>query len=152
MWPLLSRNGLGVQYIALILLWNRLLGYNPLRLPSKSFVQLLSFAVYTAALGLHAAELLISPPARYPDLFPVLNVLISTPVFVLVWLWSIKSGIEVSWALGGLGSVAPRSRRASITGDGAKPPPESPSGSWGAAQGRRRVPFEAEQEPEVAQS
>ena len=45
-----------------------------------------------------------TPPSRYPDLFAVLNVLISTPVFVLTWLWSIKCGIEISWALGGLGS------------------------------------------------
>jgi alpha-1,3-glucosyltransferase len=33
----------------------------------------------------------------------VLNVLVSAPVFILVWLWSIKSGIEKQWALGGLG-------------------------------------------------
>ena len=48
-------------------------------------------------------EFVIRPPARYPDLFPVLNVLVSTPVFGLVWLWSIKSGIEVGWAISGLG-------------------------------------------------
>lgn len=48
-------------------------------------------------------ELVIQPPARYPDLFPVLNVLVSTPVFGLVWLWSIKSGVEVGWAIAGLG-------------------------------------------------
>jgi len=50
----------------------------------------------------HLLELLIPPPSRYPDIFPVLNVLISTPVFVLVWLWSIKCGVEIGWALGGL--------------------------------------------------
>ena len=52
-------------------------------------------------------EFIILPPARYPDLFPVLNVLVSTPVFGLVWLWSIKSGIEVGWAVVGLGSGNP---------------------------------------------
>ena len=62
-----------------------------------------SEGVYAAAAALHLGELLIEAPARYPDLFPVLNVLISTPVFVLVWLWSIKCGVEVGWALGGLG-------------------------------------------------
>jgi alpha-1,3-glucosyltransferase len=56
-----------------------------------------------AAAILHILDLIVHPPSRYPDLFPVLNVLISTPVFVLVLLWSIKSGIEVGWALGGLG-------------------------------------------------
>ena len=52
-------------------------------------------------------EFVIRPPARYPDIFPVLNVLISTPVFGLVWLWSIKSGIEVGWAVVGLGGGGP---------------------------------------------
>lgn len=51
---------------------------------------------------LHLLELVMPPPARYPDLFPVLNVLVSTPVFGLIWLWSIKRGIQVSWAIAGL--------------------------------------------------
>lgn len=42
MWPLLKRDGLGVQYIAILLLWNRLIGYNPIKLPQKSFIQLIS--------------------------------------------------------------------------------------------------------------
>ncbi|KAJ6585003.1 glucosyltransferase [Mycena capillaripes] len=146
MWPLLKRDGLGVQYIALTILWNRLLGYNPLRLPSQSFIQLLSLAVYAAALSLHLLEFLIPPPARYPDLFSVLNVLISTPVFVLVWLWSIKCGLEMSWALGGLGHV-PRPSRTSLVGDDEKPSTTARSASLGVAQGRRRAPFESEQEP-----
>ncbi|KAF8158135.1 ALG6, ALG8 glycosyltransferase family-domain-containing protein [Crassisporium funariophilum] len=103
MWPLLKREGLGVQYIAMLLLWNRLIGYNPVRIP-KSFIQFLSMAAYTAAISLHILELLITPPTRYPDLFAVLNLLICTPIFVLTWLWSIKCGVEVGWALGGLGS------------------------------------------------
>ena len=49
--------------------------------------------------------MVVTPPSRYPDLFAVLNVLISTPVFVLTWLWSIKCGMEISWALSGLGSA-----------------------------------------------
>jgi alpha-1,3-glucosyltransferase len=48
-------------------------------------------------------EAVIVLPARLPDLFPVLNVLLCTPIFGLVWLWSIKRGWEVQWALGGLG-------------------------------------------------
>jgi len=59
-------------------------------------------AVYIAIIILHLLELMVAPPARYPDLFPVLNVLISTPVFVLIWLWSIKRSVEVSWAITGL--------------------------------------------------
>lgn len=51
---------------------------------------------------LHLIEMVVPPPARYPDLFPVLNVLVSTPVFGLIWLWSIRRGIQVSWAIAGL--------------------------------------------------
>jgi alpha-1,3-glucosyltransferase len=152
MWPLLKRDGLGVQYIALTILWNRLLGYNPFRLPSRSFVQLLSLTVYAAALSLHVLELLITPPARYPDLFAVLNVLISTPVFVLVWLWSIKCGLEMTWAMGGLGNVVQRPHRTSLVGDDEKPPPKPRPVSMGVAQGRRRVPFESEHEASADQS
>ncbi|KJA21176.1 glycosyltransferase family 57 protein [Hypholoma sublateritium FD-334 SS-4] len=104
MWPLLKRDGLGLQYIATLLLWNRVIGYSPFKLPVKSFVQLLSMGVYAAAILLHILESIVHPPARYPDLFPVLNVLISTPVFFLTWSWSIKCGMEVGWALGGLGN------------------------------------------------
>ncbi|KAI0365736.1 hypothetical protein BV20DRAFT_972820 [Pilatotrama ljubarskyi] len=106
MWPLLKRDGLGLQYVALLVFWNRLVGYNPIKFSKGSLLQLLSIAVYAACVALHLAELLFAPPAHLPDIFPVLNVLISTPVFALVWLWSIERGIEVSWTLGGL---APRS-------------------------------------------
>jgi alpha-1,3-glucosyltransferase len=51
---------------------------------------------------LHLLEMVVTPPARYPDLFPVLNILVSTPVFGLIWLWSIKRGIQVGWAIAGL--------------------------------------------------
>ncbi|KAJ6477423.1 glycosyltransferase family 57 protein [Mycena vitilis] len=151
MWPLLKRDGLGVQYIALTLLWNRLLGYNPLRLPSRSFIQLLSLAVYAAGFSLHLLECFVAAPARYPDLFAVLNVLISTPVFVLVWLWSIKCGLEMSWAVGGLGNVITRPHRTSLV-DEQVTHSRPVSMSLGVAQGRRRAPFESEKELSTDQS
>jgi len=110
MWPLLKRDGLGVQYIATLLLWNRLIGHNPLRLRPRSLVQLLSMAAYAAAFVLHLAELVFSPPSRYPDIYPVLNMLISTPVFFLAWLWSIKCGVEVGWAVSGISHSQPSAR------------------------------------------
>lgn len=58
--------------------------------------------VYLGCALLHLLEFAYRPPARYPDLFPVLNVLLSTPVFVFTWLWSIKSIIEARWTAGGL--------------------------------------------------
>ncbi|KAG8214902.1 ALG6, ALG8 glycosyltransferase family-domain-containing protein [Butyriboletus roseoflavus] len=102
MWPLLKKDGLGVQYLAMLLLWCRLIGYNPFRVQFNSFVNLLSTVVNISMILLHLLELAVPPPARYPDLFPVLNVLVSTPVFGLIWLWSIKRGIEVGWAIAGL--------------------------------------------------
>lgn len=42
MWPLLKRDGLGMQYIATLLLWCRLVGHNPFRLRTDSFVGVLS--------------------------------------------------------------------------------------------------------------
>ncbi|KAG6854653.1 hypothetical protein C0991_003301 [Blastosporella zonata] len=153
MWPLLKRDGLGIQYIATLLLWNRLVGHNPFRVPKKSFTQLLSTAVYCAALSVHVLELVISPPGRYPDIYPVLNVLISTPVFVLAWLWSIKSGVEVAWALGGLGwapGKADGGRRASfndqMASDGATGSYRQlggRAGSIGLGQIKRRNAYES---------
>ncbi|TFK52429.1 glucosyltransferase, partial [Heliocybe sulcata] len=104
MWPLLKKDGLGVQYIATTILWNRFIGYKPFRIRDRTFVQFLSATVYVSLLVLHLLEMIITPPVRYPDLFPVLNVLVSTPVFVLTWLWSMKCGLQTLWALGGLGS------------------------------------------------
>ena len=42
MWPLLKKDGLGVQYIAMLMLWCRLIGYNPLSVQLDSFVHMLS--------------------------------------------------------------------------------------------------------------
>ncbi|THH19193.1 hypothetical protein EW146_g1921 [Bondarzewia mesenterica] len=117
MWPLLKRDGQAIQYLALTLLWNRFIGHNPFRIQKPTYFDLFAVTVYMACLSLHSLELLFSPPARYPDLFPVLNVLISTPIFVLTWLWSMKSLIEAGWAVGVLG-MGSRSRRASVSDKG----------------------------------
>ncbi|OBZ71341.1 Dolichyl pyrophosphate Man9GlcNAc2 alpha-1,3-glucosyltransferase [Grifola frondosa] len=117
MWPLLKRDGLGVQYFASVL-WNRLIGYNPFTSKPTTLLRWLSLAIYSACAALHLLELLVAPPARFPDLFPVLNVLVSTPVFVLTWLWSIKRGVEVGWALGGLGTRADKAAKPSSSAPG----------------------------------
>ncbi|OSX59916.1 glycosyltransferase family 57 protein [Postia placenta MAD-698-R-SB12] len=151
MWPLLQRDGLGVPYVALTVLWNRLLGYNPFRIPSKSYLQYLALGVHSTCVLLHILEALFTPPARYPDLFPVLNVLVSTPVFGLVWLWSVRRGVEAGWALGGLGSKSastPKPAKIEVNGydDAATASNKQSIGreagaraiSLGYAQGRRR--------------
>ncbi|BGP11435.1 Glucosyltransferase-like protein [Rhodotorula toruloides] len=102
MWPLLKRDGLAVQYLALTGLWNWAVGYNPLAMRA-SFVKYLSLLTYTLILLLHALESLASPPAHLPDLFPVLNLTLSAGVFGLAWLWATKRLTQEAWALGGLG-------------------------------------------------
>ncbi|THU93788.1 hypothetical protein K435DRAFT_820159 [Dendrothele bispora CBS 962.96] len=89
MWPLLKRDGLGLQYFVLLGAWNRLIGYNPFKEPSVRTI---------AAAVLHILELLFDPPSRYPDLFTVLNILMSTPVFFCTWHQMLHRG----QALGGL--------------------------------------------------
>jgi len=53
---------------------------------------------------LHTAEILFVPPTSLPDLYPVLNVLLSAGIFGLSWLWSIRRIVEITWAMGPLGS------------------------------------------------
>ncbi|KAG8867297.1 Glucosyltransferase-like protein [Serendipita sp. 405] len=123
MWPLLRRDGLSVQYVSLLALWNYAIGHNPFRQKS---LQALTLAVYSAIFVLHISELVISPPARYPDIFPVLNTLISGGVFGLAWLWSLKRLVELSWAMGSLGtqrSSAPSSLRMNSLSNGTRTKP-----------------------------
>jgi alpha-1,3-glucosyltransferase len=96
---LLRRDGQPVQYVALLLLWNYLIGYNPFR---QTILKYLALATYSVIAVLHAPELHITPPARHPDLFPVLNALLCTGVFGLCWLWIIKRLVELSWDMGSL--------------------------------------------------
>ncbi|KAF5360802.1 hypothetical protein D9756_004908 [Leucocoprinus leucothites] len=144
MWPLLKKDGLSLQYFTLLLLWNKLIGYNPLRLPSGTLVQLLSLGAYAAAVTLHLFEMIVNPPARYPDIYPVLNVLISTPVFALAWLWSIKCGFQVGWAVGGLGSSSTSTSSASKGTKASSLAPEEASATsssntaWESVQGSRQ--------------
>ncbi len=122
MWPLLRRDGAAVPYVALTFLWNRVIGYNPFRKPARrSYVRYVALVskfvslfliftdraiqkfVYGTMALLHALEILVDPPSRYPDLFPVLNVLLCAPIFGITWLWSIKRSTEVTWAISGIG-------------------------------------------------
>jgi len=53
---------------------------------------------------LHTAEHIVPAPRRYPDLFPVLNVLLCSFGFGMAWLWGLRKQLEAGWAIGGLGS------------------------------------------------
>lgn len=65
-------------------------------------------AIYTAIAILHLPDLLptiIKAPARYPDLWVVLNVLLSFGVFAAGWLWGMGRLVKGVWALGGFKSL-----------------------------------------------
>ena len=51
---------------------------------------------------LHILEQTTEAPKRYPDIYLVLNVLVSFGSFALAWLWGIKKLVEGAWAIGGL--------------------------------------------------
>ncbi|KAH9080462.1 glucosyltransferase [Lactarius deliciosus] len=124
MWPLLQKDGLATQYIALTLLWNRLIGYDPfVAMGHATYLDILTWAVYLGCALLHLMEIVFRPPARYPDLFPVLNVLLSMPIFFFTWLWSIKSIIEARWTAGGLSVGGPKDKKTNSAF-----PTESPGG------------------------
>lgn len=111
MWPLLKRDGLILQYFTLLLLWNWAIGHRPfqrLRDERNTFVAWLGALAHSYMIFLHIAEVLFpllpkysrSILARYPDLFPVFNVLFCTPLLMVVWLWSMKRQLEVGLACG----------------------------------------------------
>ncbi|KPV73321.1 glycosyltransferase family 57 protein [Rhodotorula graminis WP1] len=102
MWPLLQRDGVVTQYLALTALWNYAIGYNPLKLRA-SFVKYLSCTTYALILAVHSLEALAPPPAHLPDLYPVVNLSLSAGVFGLAWLWAGKRLLQEAWALGGVG-------------------------------------------------
>lgn len=113
LWPLLLRDGQGLAWCILLLVWNALIGYRPweaLHTIRATFVAWLSAAAHFGMLGLLLLQGFVACAPRiawidglllrYPDLFPVLNVLLCMPVFMMVWLWSLKKHLEMTLASG----------------------------------------------------
>jgi hypothetical protein len=63
--------------------------------PVKQLLRLAVTLSLAAMLTLHIVELAVRPPKRYPDIFPVLNLLLSCSVFTIgyglcvLWLWTL---------------------------------------------------------------
>ncbi|GAC94044.1 glucosyltransferase [Pseudozyma hubeiensis SY62] len=136
LFPLLKRDGQALQYVVLTLTWNWLIGnlevpFNPLvsiRLAASrkaSFFRRLSIVTYAAAVGLHLVEV-VAPRmlpglqgrvwARYPDIYPVLNVLLTTPCFAVVYVWALVRQVQVAFANGWEVSLFATSSRKSQKG------------------------------------
>ncbi|ORX35940.1 glucosyltransferase [Kockovaella imperatae] len=109
MWPLLKRDGQALQYVFVTLLWNYVIGYSPTG-TQPTFLRLSTYLIYLCIAVLHLPDLFptaVLAPGRFPDLFIVLNVLLSFGVFGLAWLWSLKRMFEIAWAIAG-SSIDPR--------------------------------------------
>ncbi|KAI8907883.1 glycosyl transferase [Gorgonomyces haynaldii] len=93
LFPLLVRDKLVLPYFALLVLWNVLAGelWN-YQSRIKPVLLLLHLTMFLSNLG----HLFIPPPARYPDLHTVLNVLISTPQFLIIFVYLNYRQLEMS--------------------------------------------------------
>lgn len=119
LFPLLKKDGQALQYAVLVLGWNWFVGnlavpLQPLNsikgaVKGGSFFRRLSTLTYLAAVGLHVVELVVPKLlpglqsrvwARYPDLYPVLNVLLTTPCFTVVFIWALIRQVQVAFANG----------------------------------------------------
>jgi len=107
MWPLLRRDGQILQYVAVTLFWNYVIGYNPWTMP-VSPLKLFSQGSYGTIICLHILETFIAPPERYPDLYVVLNVAFCTIIFGVCWLWGMKRQLEVGWSISSLEALPTR--------------------------------------------
>jgi len=111
LWPLLQRDGQLLAWGVLLVLWNYLIGYRPwetLRAARAPAGAVLRSGAQAAMLGLLALQATVPlAPAlwapvlrRYPDLFPVLTVLLCMPALLLVWLWTLSKHLQIALASG----------------------------------------------------
>ncbi|BFZ62171.1 Glucosyltransferase-like protein [Saitoella coloradoensis] len=94
MWPLLRRDGVGLQYTVLLFMWNWLAGF--WGLPADWFGKLVHVVTYVGMLGMHVAEKFFEPPAKWPDVWVLGNVTLSFGAFVVFWMWTLLRMWEVT--------------------------------------------------------
>ena len=115
MYPLLKRDGLALPTLAMTLFWNFALGCNPFALV-PSFVKYFTITCYCTISVVLFLDSLATPPTHLPDLFIVLNVILSCGIFGVGWLWSLSRLLEEAWGLVGLGNGAKDSTSMSALG------------------------------------
>ncbi|KAG8705854.1 Glucosyltransferase-like protein [Ceratobasidium sp. 394] len=143
MWPLLKRDGQGLNYVVLTLLWNYVIGYDPSELPN-SLVKILSLGAYATLTLIHILEAIFPAPARYPDLFPVLNVLLSASVFGVAWI--AVGGIMLfrsAWATGGF-DISPQEAESTNSFEPILKSPKLPQSPLSEGSVRRRKGLQGE--------
>ncbi|SSD60728.1 probable Dolichyl pyrophosphate Man9GlcNAc2 alpha-1,3-glucosyltransferase [Saccharomycodes ludwigii] len=115
LWPLLKKDGLCLQYFAILYLSNWLIGnfsfitprFFPKwltpgpsvsdvsvayrrrsLLPNSLFWKVFIVLSYIIMGAIHLCDFLLAPPDKYPDLWVLLNSALCFGCFVLVWLWT----------------------------------------------------------------
>lgn len=87
LYPLLKKDDLVLQYFVSNFLINWLIG-RKLLMKSRSMVwDLIIKGSYLLLVVYHIIDYTSDPPARYPDLWVILNISISFAAFALFWLW-----------------------------------------------------------------
>ncbi|ORY81881.1 glycosyl transferase [Protomyces lactucae-debilis] len=86
LWPLLNKDGLGLQYAVLSLLWIWLCGFGQSTesMPIRAF----HYATYLAMVACHALEPFFAV-SHLPDLWTVANALVSFGAFAAFYLWTL---------------------------------------------------------------
>ncbi|WFD27343.1 dolichyl-P-Glc:Man9GlcNAc2-PP-dolichol alpha-1,3-glucosyltransferase [Malassezia nana] len=110
LYPLLQRDGQALAWAVLLVLWNYMIGYRPwaalhARAPSGATLRVGAQAAMLALLLLQASVPVVPHVwapllRRYPDLFPVLTVLLCMPALLLVWLWTLSKHLQIALATG----------------------------------------------------
>lgn len=113
-WPLLKRENLHLQFFAMVMCWNWLVGnFNFLTswrsehklrthlipsYPSSSsssfsfatlFWRFVLISSYVAMAAIHIAEAFVQAPKQYPDFYVVLNILVAGACFGLFWIYTL---------------------------------------------------------------
>lgn len=88
LYPLLKKDGLVLQYFVTNLVINWLIGYKLVLFSKRNWLwSLIIKGSYLAIIGYHLIDWLYDPPAKFPDLWVVLNVVISFGSFMVFWVW-----------------------------------------------------------------
>ncbi|KAK6456095.1 glucosyltransferase required for N-linked glycosylation pathway [Scheffersomyces xylosifermentans] len=89
LYPLLKKDDLILQYVVSNFLINWLIGPKLLLQNRGLLWNLIIKGSYFSMLVFHVVDYALPPPARYPDLWVILNIGISFVAFTLFWVWLI---------------------------------------------------------------
>ncbi|KAJ1986424.1 Glucosyltransferase-like protein [Dimargaris cristalligena] len=120
MYTLLQRDEIVLSHAVCTLFWNWLGGF-PFNIPNVPLRRAI-YAVFTTMLSIHLLDALVPPPARYPHIYIVANVLLSCGLFGLSFLYlnyrllgsnlTSRSASTTNSRLKSLGRTTPRKKRA----------------------------------------